>query len=221
MAIIIFGEDILRVRVNCYVPSERQVGINDYVFQVNDLDPGDQTLATVTKGFADFFEELYKAIIPPQASYMGVYVNRIDPNPTPSLSSTVGAGVGEANGSLSPLQATGVISRYTDNPGPSGRGRIYTPFLPTSFLTTNGELDLSGDAGIAMGALQAAAFKDPDLGPITIPTDDGNITVFQGLWGGPDPLVPVFTLITRSKVQPLIATQKRRGDYGQMNLPSP
>lgn len=52
---------------------------------------------------------------------------------------------------LSPLGTGAVITRRTDSPGRTGRGRLTTPWLPVSWVDSNGSLATGGPAIIVEG----------------------------------------------------------------------
>lgn len=58
---------------------------------------------------------------------------RVSPNPTRSYDVVLGGLDGVVASPSLPPSVAGVIARYTNAPGPRGRGRIYVPGVPASY----------------------------------------------------------------------------------------
>lgn len=211
MAILLFGDDVLECRVYCYDDDSKQLAINVYHYQV--VEPaGDPTLEVMVKRYSEIVAPLYKAWLTDNSRYRGVTMRRVSPNPTPALSSTEDQGFGTIDAGQAPLNGAAVISRFTETPGPSGRGRVFLPFIAVTNLTTNGQLSGGGEV-LALAIGNGLTVNDYTW----VGDDASELTVQSVLYGPPE--APVTKGINRIHVQDRIATQRRRGDYGRLNQP--
>lgn len=208
MSIFLFDEDIIEARTFCYDNESRQVGINVYHYVVDDV-AGNPTMVNAVDAFAGAAAPVYTDWLSEETDYSGCTVRRIDPNPTPELKSQFGAAPGTQTGGQAPLNASAVISKYTDTPGPKGRGRVFVPFIPLALLSAGGSLTSGGI--VRLDAIATALL----LNPIAV-GGGGDTANLRPIVTGR--LLPgIYSLITSHKSQFKVATQRRRGDYGKMN----
>lgn len=117
------------------------------------------------------------------------------------------AGAGGQAAPTSPKQAACIISFRSYFPRPKYRGRIYVPFIPRSYITTNGELSAPGL--IQLNLLVAAIGIQMIVpGPTGFTAD---VIIFHG--NPPDDPTPVDYVLAGNS----IATQIRRSDYRALN----
>jgi hypothetical protein len=98
----------------------------------------DQTLADAMDLFLSTF---YTTLIANNARYNGVQVyiiNRIGPQPAAVHGST-NAGPGTIGPLAAPKGAAVILAYNTNVRGPSGRGRLFLPFLPTNVFDADGQ----------------------------------------------------------------------------------
>lgn len=66
---------------------------------------------------------------------VSVYGRRMFPNPTRGQETAVGSTPGTVGATALPPHVAAVLSRYTNAPGPRGRGRVFIPAVPETFHT--------------------------------------------------------------------------------------
>jgi hypothetical protein len=126
------------------------------------------------------------------------------------------ASSGTAIGNLTPRQVSCLIGTQTAIAGRANRGRVYIPFPSDTFVSAAGELT---GAGFAILVNIASA-----LGPAVTLTFGGATTNMALTVRHPDVAVPVphtpsTTDVVSMVPAALLATQRRRGDYGRSNRP--
>lgn len=208
MATVLAVNDIWRVRIACYTPDQASVNVLHYkVIGTAGAGATDQDLADRVNTLA---APLYKAVLSVSATYRGTSAQRIFPGPLTAAAFSVGsAGIGTVAGEPLPTQCAGIISLHTSLAGRRQRGRIYLPFP--------GE-DSSTNPGVPTGAYVTAA---QTLANALF------TTIVAGVGGNTSNLDPVIfhrstntaDVITRKEAKTAWATQRRRGYYGQKNLP--
>lgn len=68
-------------------------------------------------------------------SALALYARRLFPSPTRGQELAPGTTVGDVASAALPPSVAAVLSRYTNAPGPKGRGRVFMPAVPASFAT--------------------------------------------------------------------------------------
>lgn len=208
MAYIMLPEDKLELKVFCY--ASPQVGINSYKYRVldNDDDMTDDELAQI---MSPIIAPLYQVIMPPGARYSGISLQDQFPLIQMTQTSTEGAGPGTIGVNMCGTQLTGLISKYTQHPGRTGRGRVYIPFVPADYCNAAGHPSLDYTIGlqdIAEQLLQIQTYtgggKEVTLVPVLFNISDG-----------------IAWDITSHRFRVKFANQHRRGDYGKMNPEGP
>lgn len=123
------------------------------------------------------------------------YARRVHPNPTRGFELSTAAVAGTVVAASLPPSVAGVISRFTNLPGPGGRGRIFVPGVPTSWH----EDGLLSAAGLAA----YSAF----LPHLDLQWDPGNGTVYEPvLYKGGGVAVNIENAVARS----VLRSQRRR-----------
>lgn len=152
----------------------------------------------------------FKGLLPSNARYNGTLGGIITRTPPPiKQQSTAGAGAG-SNGTLPlPKQACGITSWYTNSSGRAFRGRTYWPFLSSNYAGTNGEL-------ITAAATQMDLCAADVFGMTSISTSGRTATLQHSIYHRAlKTTTPIVTRLTRT----VVATQRRRSDYGRPNTP--
>jgi hypothetical protein len=155
---------------------------------------------------------LYKVLINNNAEYRGSSFKRVTaplPANMPAFS-VANAGVGIAGAVAAPKQTAGLIKLNTIYTGKHNRGRQYVPFPATADVAGNG----APSAGylIALGALATQLTTSPFIIVVA-----GNTASFEPVIWSPRPLssvVPIVSFLAETH----FATQRRRGDYGRVNV---
>jgi len=202
--------EIWSTKIHCYTAS--QLSINTIHWKVvattgtsaTDLQLADAVDAAVAAP--------YKVLLANAATYYGVKAVRYSPKAT-AIPQYVdaNAGVGVAGANILPTQVCGLARLYTQTIGRVGRGRFYVPFPDASFVTAE---EPNAAYRAAVTNLTTAI-----LG-ITVIGAGGNVASIQWVIAGKKNFgtgYPVTTLISGTKW----ATQRRRGDYGRINLVPP
>lgn len=208
MANLLLNE-IWRVRVGCYSPT--QAAINTVHYKIQNVQGTGATDAQMATLLNNAWAPLYKAILSDLTFYQGLSVQRIFPAPpTVPVVLTNLEGAGVAAGDLLPGQVAGIIKTKTAFAGKKYRGRIYLPFPSEGSNEPPGR-----PTAVYEGAAQNLANSMFALGVV-------------GGAGNTVDIIPVVyhragqttDNITSSDAQRKWATQRRRGDFGRLN-PAP
>lgn len=203
--------DIYRVTVGTYWGF--QVGLNVTHWRVSIIvgaQPGDPIIAAA---FDAGFAGVYKTLMHAQATYYGVRVQKIEPQPVlfPAVSAN-NSGIGTAGAAGLPSQNSGLVTFRTPYAGRSFRGRLYMPFpaeqdnVDATGRPTNGYIT-------NLNAL-ANFYRTPLVAQLA----GNSVTLELGVRGRS---IPSFIVVNAHVVRPFWATQRRRGDFGRPNVIPP
>jgi hypothetical protein len=209
------GGDILKFSLWC--SDSEQASVNTFYYAVTNIGVGGPPLDDeAALDFDTAVQASIKALISNTATYRGSQCQIVSRPPfripQPSV---VNAGVGTAGAIGMARQTAGLISWYTDFPGPSGRGRTYVPFPSTS-----------DDAGLGLPTngyiTKLENFKDAlvDLTNITgAGGTSATVAIALAHYSLPRTAeqVPTVTFLRSHISRGKWATQKRRGSYGRSN----
>jgi len=210
--------DIVRVRTYCLFDLQAQLSVNnlDYIVgavggtPATDQDVADQIDAAVAAPYKDLMTgaATYKGV---QASILNVtppYLTRINP-----VTSNSHAGVGTATGQPFPGQVSGIISVQTMRGGRAGRGRTYVGF-PGIVHDTG-----AGNPTNAYVALLVALADQICVG-LGISIGGRTATLVRVLLHTKNKFDIVFPPdgVTSFTARAKWATQRRRGDFGRINV---
>ncbi len=122
-----------------------------------------------------------------------------------------GRPVGTGGANAMATQVAGVVRKLTGLAGPSKRGRMYWPFLPTAAVDANGEWTAGSQAAIAVATANM-------FGAQTYTAGASSISTVPCLLKS-DPLPHAVTAFDITSFEPSakLGTQKKRGDYGRAN----
>lgn len=206
--------DLIQFRTCCYTPTQVSLNVMNYWVVATGAVPS--SLAFLTQLYSNRVHTAYKNLMPSAATYRGVGGRNLQPPMTREVPFVGDNAVGNTGTVLAPTQSTALINF---NAAPAGRrylGRIYPGLISVTLIGLDGGLNLTGTAAVAsLAAL---------LGPTLDLTDDGNITTLNLTVRHPDisipvPRTPQWSAVTAMHPSTLIATQKRRGEFGRQNLP--
>lgn len=211
MAGRLINGDILLLKTYCTC-DRFQLGINTYYYSIGSSTGAGITDLEVAIAMDAVARPVYRAIMYTGATYEGVTVQKIAPLPVWDFTfSHANPGAGSGAATALPTQVSGVVSRYSGFAGRAKRGRVYLPFPATDMLDT----DNTPTAAYVVSA-QALANAMMASTPIVGGTGTANI----------DPLIYHRATLTGNFVFSTLAhkkwgTQRRRGDYGQVNIDLP
>lgn len=200
------------LRVTYVMQLALQAGLNNMHFRVSDSTGLGASLTEIATALGDAAEEEYADCITSEAQFRGTLVHAFQatPQPAPGRYSNV------INGTqgLTPLptQVAGILSFVTDYAGPGGRGRIFIPFPDEAQNNAARQPSAGWIANVTLLAIELTA-------PLLVVGAGGSCYVNPGIWHVPEDGFPTFRPITGYIVRTRWGTQRRRGDYGQTNLP--
>jgi len=129
--------------------------------------------------------------------------------------STVGTGVGSAGTTPLGTQDCGLAYSTTAQPGKTGRGRVYLPFLDESQIVAATGLTTAGYKTAANAVLTAIGYGTATTIAITDGISIMNIQCYLHRYGQPN-----YYAILAANVRNGVATQRRRGTtFGRLNSP--
>ncbi len=213
MATPIANGDLLSARV--WTSANAQAAVNTYNFLCISVTGGGVTDQDFSNAIDAPAALLYGPLIPSVVTYDGVQVYFIRrspmvlPNPVKTTSS---AGPGTAGGNILPLQTAGILKYNTLVRGPAGRGRVYLPFIASSFLTTQGEPTTAYDVLVN-------SFASALLSPLVVTNGASSATLVWSLVRKellPSP--PSSQQILFAESAGKFGVMHKRGDYGRLNV---
>jgi hypothetical protein len=203
--------DIFCVESICQ--SMTQVFINRWHYYVAQStgSPGIE-MGDIAASFANFLGPYFQGVLSNQNWFSGVrvYMAKVSPPfiyPMPVENYTKAVG-GDSGANPCPGQDAPLISWYTDNSGPGGRGRTYHPTVSVDAIRGDGGINPSVKSWIGTLAawLKLAA-------PIVVGANSllGILSLYHRVGRSSSPIVG-YTVHNR------VATQRRRGDFGRTNI---
>jgi hypothetical protein len=201
--------DILQAKTYTYF--QGQLGITSVHYRVTAA-AGTETSQLVVAEYDTFQATQYKALITNAALYRGVTLQKIKTTIESLAISITNSGVGTGGATAGPTQVAGLITKRSNLAGRHGRGRVYIPFPDASAF---GALT-SQPTGAYLTALANLAAK-MFVNPYTFFT--APLLQLEPIIANPTVLiVGSWPVITTTTQQPKWATQRRRGDYGRLNV---
>jgi hypothetical protein len=201
--------DTLQIRIVTYTTT--QIGVNVLHYYVTAVSGTTPDLTTIASAFEASLYTYYKATMAAaNASWRGVSCKDLTPLQTLALPFVGHAGPGTAGGSGAPTQTAGLITFRTQYGGAANRGRMYLPFPAAGMVDAAG----APQAGYLTQLTLIAAALGPNL-LVTGGAGTASMTQVIRRRGHPmyqDPFVFAYT------VQNKFATQRRRGQYGRVNI---
>jgi hypothetical protein len=174
--------------------------------------------AEIAQGFAQTCDLSLPPQLPMEATVEEPLVEKINQISGRVVESAFGISahpVGTAGGNAVPTQVSVVVKKVTGLAGQRYRGRIFWPFVFTSAIDANGKLTLIAAAGYeaATGTL---------FNPFSIvlgPRSADFVPILMHAVTATNPLPLSYQLVLGFSASLLLGTQRRRGDYGQLNRP--
>jgi len=205
--------DLLQVRTVCY--TDNQISMNVLHYQMVTQGVAPITLENMAEALSELWAPLYKSLMPDSAAFRGVSVQNLMSPRTLEYHETGDSGPGTEGANLAPTQATGLIRFRAPLAGRRYRGRIYPGLISAGLIAANGGLSVGGET-----ALNALA---TELGPARTVAEDGQTALLGLAIRHPDVIVagvriPQWSTVDLIDPSVLLATQKRRGEYGQHNV---
>lgn len=198
--------DVIQVRIVSIL--QQQIGINVLTYVCTATTGASKTYGDAALRVSSLINAAFKALISSAATYRGIGVRKIFPNPKsieyPDVSLT---GVGTSGPNPLPKQTCGMIRKSTDRPGVQGRGRLYIPFPSTADnSTTPVPIPTYVTRLNTLGAALSV--------PIVVGTAPDTATLKPVIW---DRAHFQSTDVSSMPGQLFWGTQRRRGDYGKAN----
>lgn len=200
--------DVLQLTV--VTEYEPQVGLNVRHFIVTAETGGGATMGEIVNALATAFSAVYTPLMSVNSTYRGAMIQKIRPLPIGNpVASGIPAVPGTVIGDALPGQVCGLITLRTEMAGRRFRGRVYVPWPAES------DSDLNGQPTIAyVGRLNALGTAY--VGSQVVVGALGTTTIQSVIFGRS---TGTTTSITNIRSRQRFATQRRRGDFGQPNIP--
>lgn len=199
--------DVWLQRVFCWDPANRQLGINDYLWEVTAL-TGTITDTIAIVDLDGAFDVAYKAVLCVADMYLGSTLYRWTTPRTKPIAYKANAGPGtNVSPNKMPCQVASVISRQTSKAGRGGYGRVFVPFPNTAMV--NPDSSMTAAATVLYNAIATAASSAYLIG------SGGNTCTLVPVLTPRSPLLPSTVFDAGCTGQ--WGTQRRRGDYGRTN----
>lgn len=215
MAQILIPNDLLLFRVYCTLHAQTSITAFDYKVLSVVGEPLDQL---VLDTFNTRVATLFKAFLSQEASYYGASLSTVrDTKRLIQVTTRALTGLGTGPPKALPKQTCGLIKVFTALAGRHYRGRRYLPF-PGYEAPATAEFPDGTQVGVIRSISDATMYQftavAADASAVLQPMLLHKATR-PPLAPAPDP-----TPITGGKEVAYWATQRRRGDYGEPNLPS-
>jgi len=205
--------DLLQCRVVCY--TDTQISMNVLHYEVAATAGIPLTLSQISNLFSARVQNAYKNLMPPTASYRGCDFRNLMPPATLPFPETVDDGVGLTGTTLTPTQVSMLIRTQANFAGRGYIGHVYPGLISATYVDVDGALTGAGSAALTILANL--------LGPsFALVGDTGQaslaLTIRHPNTLGPV-IVPVWTRVLTVLPSGLLATQRRRGEFGARNIP--
>lgn len=198
--------DLVSVQVGCY--KSGQTAINTFHSLCTAI-TGTPTLGTVAEAYDALLAPLYKPAMTNAATYYGIKVTRVLPEPR-SMAEISAANIGNGTGGTDglPAQVSGIITLETVFGGVSNRGRIFIPFPDESVNDADNNVPDSG----YVTTLQSLG--DAIVAPILAGTAPDTATMEAVLF---HKALGTYTNFEQAHPRQAWATQRSRGIFSSLN----
>jgi hypothetical protein len=199
--------DVIEVKQACFFANQLALNVLHYVVTaVAGTGATETDIATDGVGWGS---AAYPNLIGDNAVYFGAHAQAINPAGSVGVGIAVVppiAGVGGAN--ILPSQVCGLVSEKTDFRGRAFRGRLYIPFpgINTEDVTEH---------PTAAYLLALGGFATALLAGRLVGGGPNTATLSLAIWHR---AARSTTLVTSTAVRQGWATQRRRGDFGRLNV---
>lgn len=213
MAVAMSVGDIMSVRA--WLQLDEQGAVNTYNYNVISNTGGGATDQQLATAFDAAIGPFYQLLVPSTVEYRGVQVYFIKRTPGFTLPSPVksiaAAGVGTATGNPIPRTAAPILKYKTPVRGPSGRGRLYLPFVADSFIANNGRPTNAFDVIVNSNASGL-------LSPLVVGGGGNTSTLVWSVIHKAVGTPPITRgQITEAESADKVGQMHKRGDYGRAN----
>lgn len=198
--------DLLQIRVGCATVD--QAGLNVLHYVVGASTGGIVTLANIADAFDSVFAPLYKACLAPPATYRGVGCTNLTGIRTLESVANTRAGPGTSGINLAPPQCAGLLSYKSGFAGAANRGRSYIPFPSSVSTLVDGTFNPTYVTALSLIGAAIAANR-------SVVNGAGNVTLFQVIKHSKD---LTYATVLQQAAHQRVATQRRRGGYGRLNV---
>lgn len=200
--------DHVQVRVVCYTPTQVSENVLDYVVRSPVITLG-ATLQEIAAALATTFQADFKAFMPSVARFRGVSAQDLSNPVSVPYTDATKDGAGTNGALLAPTQTSGLIQKRTLSGGRKNRGRIYVGFPSQANIAGTGGMN---GAGLTL----LANIQDTIDVSQTIVGAGGTTTLDLVVWhrGGAFD----YTLVNQLVAVGEWATQRRRGQFGRINV---
>jgi len=209
--------DIFRLRVFCSDPNLTQIGVNTTYWQVTSASGLGATYAQTADAFDFALSVEYRAYLSSESTYRGVSVQQVEPGPLSlQVFNNDSFGVGTNGAAVLPGQDSPVVSWATTLAGPRFRGRIFLPFPSANAINATGRLTA---LAISLYASLGTAYVTPVVAGVGPNTSTLRLCLRSEVIPHTVPKVYIYPLVVTGSASAKMGTQRKRGDYGRLNLP--
>lgn len=201
--------DRVQTRAICYTPQQVSENVLDWIVR-SPVITGGASVQEIATALNTTWHAAYKAMMPSVARFRGVSAQDLSSPISNIYFNNAHDGVGTQGVSLAPTQTSFLLRKHTLSGGRSNRGRIYVGFPSLDWVFADG-----GTTPAALVALLALAAV---LGPSqTIVGAGGTTNLDLVIWHRSGPIN--YTLVDSIRTTTAFATQRRRGQFGRINVP--
>jgi hypothetical protein len=150
----------------------------------------------------------YVGLMSSSAHLRGFSVQQVSPGPASDIEYLSDILAGTVSGNPLPKQVTGLLRLLTAAGGSAGKGRLYIPYPG----------DSNNGAAVPDGTYQTnlATFASILTTPLSVPAVGGGTASCN--WAVFSKAFNTYNPINGTQVMPFWATQRKRGDFGKINV---
>jgi hypothetical protein len=194
------------IRVVFYTTANGQAGLNVNHLQILTVIPP-ASLEELGDDLSLWGNGIYPDVMSEEAVYQGCDVMKYGV-PDSYIYFKANPSLGANIFGLTTTQSSPVITKQTGFAGRKNRGRLYVPFIPQNFISTEGGLSIEGIGKIITFADHYAGKNSFKVGETPLGTFTWTLPYNRVI----EPM-PVGDFVASGK----IGTQRRRGQYGKKN----
>lgn len=201
-------------QVRYFCQNAEQVSVNTLYLKVSSITGPGSTLQDFATMLDSYGSLAYQPVLPLEALYLGVQAKQTSAPTQRSYSSSAFRHTGTSGDTISaPRQAAGIITKWSDADvsNPAMRGRVFMPFIPISFIGTNGNLTVG--AQTLYGTWAGRMLTSNVWTSIDTLTSFILLPMMYRVRG-----VHYNGVIRQIALRLKVGTQRRRGSYGIPNV---
>lgn len=205
-----------RVRIYTYDSALAQVGINTIYYRT-DTEAGTGTTDQAKADAIDLLMEAnYKGYMSSQSIYRGLTLQNVSAGlPIVPSIAIASSGAGTNGAAVLPGQASGLISWKTPYAGPRYRGRTFLPFQSINAVGADGKM--TGANQVLLQAVATGMLLTVTVGALPN-TNTLNIVLRSEIVPNTVPKTYQYFPMTSGTAATAFATQRKRGQYGRLNI---